>query len=79
MRANVHTKHAPEDLNVLLFLFEQMTKAGLNLPEFFKAMFILTRLPHKFFTISLTLIQTTAEADFTVELVTQHIPMEIEL
>jgi len=78
-RANVHTKHAAEDLNILLSLFEQMTKAGLNLPEFFKAMFVLTRLPNDFFTMSLTLVQTTAEADFTVELVTQHILMEIDL
>jgi len=56
-----------------------MTKAGLNLPEFFKAMFVLTRLPDDFFTMSLTLVQTTAEADFTVELVTQRILMEIDL
>jgi len=78
-RANVRAKHAPEDLNVLLSLFEQMTKAGLNLPEFFKAMFVLTRLPDDFFTMSSTLVQTTAEADFTVELVIQHILMEIDL
>ena len=79
MRANFHTKHAPKDLNILLSLFEQMTKAELNLPEFFKAMFILTHLPNDFFTMSSTLIQTTAEADFTVELVTQCILMEINL
>jgi len=78
-RANVRTKHAAEDLNILLSLFEQMTKAGLNLPEFFKAMFVLTRLPDDFFTMSSTLVQTTAEADFTVELVTQRILMEIDL
>jgi len=78
-RANVHIKHAVEDINILLSLFEQMTKAGLNLPKFFKAMFILTHLPDNFFTMSLTLIQTTVEADFTVELVIQCILMEINL
>jgi len=56
-----------------------MTKAGLNLLEFFKAMFVLTCFPDDFFTMSLTLVQTTAEANFTIELVTQHILMEIDL
>jgi len=41
---NFHTKHAAEDLNNLPSLFEQMTKAGLNLSESFKAMFIPTYL-----------------------------------
>ena len=77
--ANFCTKHAAEDLNNLLFLFEQMTKAGLNLPESFKAMFILTHLPDNFFTMSSTLVSTTAEANFTVDLVIQCVLQEINL
>ena len=76
---NFHTKHAAEDLNNLFSLFEQMTKAGLNLPKSFKAMFILTRLPDDFFTMSSTLVSTTVEADFTVNLVVQHVLQEIDL
>ena len=71
--ANFHTKHAAEDLNNLLYIFEQITKAGLNLPESFKAMFILTCLPNGFFTMASTLVFIAAEANFTVSLVVQHI------
>ena len=56
-----------------------MTQAGLNLPESFCAMIILTLLPDNFFTLSSTITHTVKEVNFTVDTITSRVLCELDL
>ena len=56
-----------------------MTQAGLNLPQSFRAMIILTLLSDNFFTLSSTITQTVEETNFMVDTITSHVLCEINL
>ena len=56
-----------------------MTQAGLNLPQSFRVMIILTLLPDNFFTLSSTITQTVEEINFTVDTITSCVLCEINL
>ena len=56
-----------------------MTQAGLNLPQSFRAMIILTLLPNDFFILSSTITQTVEETNFTVDTITSCVLYEIDL
>ena len=73
------TCSANEDINQINLFFEQMTSAGLDLPDFFHTMFLLTCLLYDLFSFCSTVSQTVAPNDFTVNTITQRILSEINL
>ena len=75
----IHPCSANEDISNVIQLFEQMTQAGLNLPQSFRVMIIFTLLPDDFFTLSSTITQTVEETNFTVDTITSHVLHEIDL
>ena len=75
----IHTHSANEDINQIKSFFEQMTTIGLDLSDFFHAIFLLICLPHDFFSFCLTVSQTIAPNDFTVDTIIQRILSEINL
>ena len=77
--SEIHTFSANEDINQINLFFEQMTSAGLDLPDSFHTMFLLTHLPHDFFSFYSTVSQTVAPNDFTVNTIAQRILSEINL
>ena len=79
LRTRIHPRSANEDISNVMQLFEQMTQAGLNLPESFHAMIILTLLPDDFFTLSSTITQTVEEVNFTVDTITSRVLRELDL
>ena len=56
-----------------------MTQAGLNLPQSFKVMIILTFLSDNFFTLSSTITQTVEKTNFTVDTITSCVLCKINL
>ena len=56
-----------------------MTSTGLDLLDSVHAIFLLTCLPHDFFSFCSTVSQTIAPNDFTVNTITQRILFEIDL
>ena len=79
LHTQIHPHSANEDISNVIQLFEQMTQAGLNLLQSFRAMIILTLLPDNFFTLSSTITQTVKETNFTVDTITSHVLREINL
>ena len=75
----IHPHSTNEDISNIVQLFEQMTQAGLNLPQSFRVMIILTLLPDDFFTLSSTITQTVEETNFTVDTITSCVLREIDL
>ena len=75
----IHPRSTNEDISNVVQLFGQMTQAGLNLPESFHAMIILTLLPNDFFTLSSTITQTVEEVNFTVDTITSRVLRELDL
>ena len=72
------TCFANKDINQINSFFEQMTSTGLDLPDSFHTMFLLTCLPYDFFSFCSTISQTVAPNDFTVDTITQRILPEID-
>ena len=68
--SEIHTCSANKDINQIKSFFEQMTSTGLDLPDSFHAMFILTCLPHDFFSFCSIVSQTVAPNNFTVNTIT---------
>ena len=68
-----------EDISTIVQLFKQMTQAGLNLLQSFRAMIILTLLPNDFFILSSTITQTVEETNFTIDTITSWVLHEINL
>ena len=75
----IHPCSANEDISTVMQLFEQMTQAGLNLPQSFRAMIILTLLTDNFFTLSSTITQTVEETNFIIDTITSWVLHEIDL
>ena len=49
---HVHIQHAQTDINDIMSLFDQMTQAGLDLPQTFRAIILLNNLPPKYIQLS---------------------------
>ena len=60
-------------------LFDQMTQAGLDLPQTFRAMILLNNLPPKYNSLTSTIAQTITIANFDMQHVTAAILMEMDL
>ena len=70
LHTQIHPHSINEDISTIIQLFEQMTQAGLNLLQSFRAMIILTLLLDNFFTLSSTITQTVKKTNFTVDTIT---------
>ena len=76
--SEICTHSANKDINQINSFFEQMTGIGLDLPDSFHAMFLLTCLSHDFFFFCSTVSQTVTPNNFTVNIITQKILSEID-
>ena len=75
----IHLCSTNKDISTVVQLFEQMTQAGLHLPQLFRVMIILTLLLDNFFTLSSTITQIVEETNFTVDTITSHVLCKIDL
>ena len=75
----IHPQSTNEDIGSVVQLFEQMTQAGLNLPQSFRAIIILILLPDDFFTLSSTIQVIVEETNLTVDIITSHVLCKINL
>ena len=57
----------PNQINHLINIFNEMSAAGLTLPNNLKAMILLNSLPHSYKSVFSTIVETTTAANFTVE------------
>ena len=73
----VHPRTANENISSLIQLFDQLHQAGLDLPQSFCAMILLSHLPDNMFTLASTITQTVAVANFNLETVASRILAEI--
>jgi hypothetical protein len=76
---HIHISHAQQDINETMSLFDQMTQAGLNLPQTFRAMILLNNLPSEYNTLASTIVQTLEVANFDIDHVSSRILMEMDL
>jgi hypothetical protein len=76
---HIHISHAQQDINETMSLFDQMTQAGLNRPQTFRAMILLNNLRSEFNTLTSTIVQTLEVANFDIDHVSSHILMEMDL
>jgi hypothetical protein len=76
---HIRISHAQQDINETMSLFDQMTQAGLNLPQTFRAMILLNNLPSEYNTLASTIIQTLEVANFDINHVSSRILMEMDL
>ena len=60
-------------------LFNQLRQAGLDLPQSFCAMILLSHLPNKMFNLASTITQTVAATNFDMETIAGRILAEIDL
>ena len=79
MRNWVHPRTANENISSLVQLFDQLRQAGLDLPQSFHAMILLSHLSDDMFTLTSTITQTIAVANFDLETVANRILAEIDL
>ena len=75
----VHPHTANENISSLIQLFDQLRQAGLDLPQSFHAMIVLSHIPDDMFTLASTITQTVAVANFDLETVASRILAEIDL
>jgi hypothetical protein len=76
---HIHISHAQQDINETMSLFDQMTQAGLNLPQTFRAMILLNDLPSESNTLASTIVQTLEVANFDINHISSCILMEMDL
>ena len=76
---HVRIQHAQTDINDIMSLFDQMTQAGLDLPQTFRAMILLNNLPPEYNALASTIVQTITVANFDMQHVTAAILMEMDL
>ena len=69
MWVRVKPQTANENISALIQLFDQLHQAGLDLPQSFRAMILLSHLPDDMFTLAPTITQTVAIANFELETV----------
>ena len=79
MRVWVNPQTANENISALIQLFHQLRQAGLDLPQSFCTMILLSHLPNNMFTLASTITQTVAVANFDLETVASTILAEIDL
>ena len=79
MWIRVKPETANENISALIQLFDQLRQAGLNLPQSFRTMILLSHLPNDMFTLASTITQTVAIANFNLETVANRILAEIDL
>ena len=79
MWIRVKPQTANENISSLIQLFDQLHQAGLDLPQSFRAMILLSHLPDDMFTLASTITQTIAAADFNVETIASRTLAEIDL
>ena len=79
MRIWVKSQTANKNISALIQLFDQLSQAGLNLPQSFRAMILLSHLPDDMFTLASTITQTVAVAIFDLETLASRILAEIDL
>ena len=78
-RTRIHPRQATEDISSIIQLFDQLTQSGLNLPNSFHAMLILTQLPDDLFGLASTITQTLKDDDFNTDNVTKAILANLNL
>ena len=76
---HIRIQHAQTDINETMSLFDQMTQAGLDLPQTFRAMILLNNLPSEYNSLASTIVQTITVANFDMQHVTAAILMEMDL
>ena len=76
---HVHIQYAQTDINDIMSLFDQMTQAGLDLPQTFRAMILLNNLPPEYNFLASTIVQTITVANFDMQHVIAIILMEMDL
>ena len=75
----IHPCQATEDISSIIQLFDQLTQSGLDLPNSFHAMLILTQLPDDLFGLASTITQTLKDDDFNTDNVTKAILANLNL
>ena len=63
----VRIQHAQTDINDIMSLLDQMTQAGLDLPQTFRAMILLNNLPPEYNSLASTIVQTITIANFDMQ------------
>ena len=76
---HIRIQHAQTDINEIMSLFDQMTQAGLDLPQTFRAMILLNNLPPEYNSLTSTIVQTITIANFNMQHITAAILMEMDL
>ena len=76
---HIRIQHAQTDINETMSLFDQMTQAGLDLPQTFCAMILLNNLPSEYNSLASTIVQTITVANFDMQHVTAAILVEMDL
>ena len=61
---HIRIQHAQTDINETMSLFDQMTQAGLDLPQTFCAIILLNNLPSEYNSLASTIVQTITVANF---------------
>jgi hypothetical protein len=77
-----HSRNAedmPNQINHLVNIFNEMSTAGLTLPDNLKAMILLNTLPHSYKTTTSTIVQTVTMANFTMDHIIPLIISELQL
>jgi hypothetical protein len=69
----------PNQINHLVNIFNEMSTAGLTLPDNLKAMILLNAIPHSYKTTTSTIIQTVTMANFTMDHIIPLIIAESQL
>ena len=75
----IHPHQATEDISSIIQLFDQLIQSGLNLPNSFHAMLILTQLPDDLFDLASTITQILKDSDFNTDNVTKAILADLNL
>ena len=78
-QTHIHPCQATEDISSIIQLFDQLIQSGLNLPNSFCAMLILTQLPEDLFGLASTIMQTLKDGDFNTDNVTKAILANLNL
>ena len=78
-QTHIHPCQATENISSIIQLFNQLTQSGLNLPNFFCTMLILTQLPDDLFGLVSTITQTLKDGDFNTDNVTKAILADLNL
>jgi hypothetical protein len=74
-----NAKDMPNQINHLVNIFNEMSTAGLTLPDNLKAMILLNALPHSYKTTTSTMVQMVTMANFTMDHIIPLIIAESQL